>query len=47
MSAPASPMKSFAGLQLSGRNPRHAPISTAAMKVASEKLLAVKSLESM
>ena len=34
MSAPESPMKSFAGLQFSGRKPMHAPISTAAMKDA-------------
>ena len=43
MRAPASPMKSFAGLQFSGRNPTHAPISTAAMKDASEKLFVAKS----
>ena len=34
MRAPASPMKSFAGLQFSGRNPMHAPMSTAAMNEA-------------
>ena len=33
-SAPASPMKSRAGCQLSGRNPAHAPITTAAMNCA-------------
>ena len=34
MSAPASPMNSFAGLQFRGRKPMHAPISTAAMNDA-------------
>ena len=46
MRAPASPMKSFAGLQFSGRNPMQDPMSTAAMKVASEKLFVVKSRSS-
>ena len=32
--APASPMKSFAGVQFMGRKPRHAPTRTAAMKDA-------------
>ena len=30
---PLSPMKSRAGLKLCGRKPRHAPASTAAMRV--------------
>ena len=34
MSAPESPMNSFAGLQFSGRKPMHAPMSTAAMNEA-------------
>ncbi|OUD82506.1 hypothetical protein CMMCAS02_06235 [Clavibacter michiganensis subsp. michiganensis] len=33
-SAPASPMKSFAGCQLNGRKPRHAPMRIALMRDA-------------
>ena len=38
-SAPASPMKSRAGLKLCGRKPTQTPTSAAVMKVAAEKTL--------